>query len=460
MPARKPSGAAVADSVVPAPVASRTPTILLVDDDESVRVTMQAVLEMDGYRVTPVSKGSDALELLAKREFDLVLTDLRLDDLDGIAILEEIKQRWPDTVAVLLTGYASLESAVKALRQGAYDYLFKPTDVEELRATVARGIEKRQLTQALRLRVAELEQANGTIRELNADLQRRVDAATAALRERMEELARARDEIAGLYGEAQRHVEQLEELGRLKSQFLSMASHELKTPLTAMSGFTQLALRRTRRRLELGYPTEEEWAQEQAVLAQHLDALTRQTGKLARLVDELLDVSRIEQGKIEFDFTQFDLAELIGELTNRMQTTTTSLRVTFEPPARAAVITADRDHLEQVLNNLLANAIKYSPEGGAIGVRLAEQDGEVVVSVSDEGVGIAASELGQIFELFYRARDNKAVHAGGMGLGLYISKEIVQRHGGRIWVESELGQGSTFYVALPKDATTGPARPR
>jgi DNA-binding NtrC family response regulator len=159
MPARKASGAAVVESVVPTPVVSRTPTILLVDDDESVRVTMQAVLEMDGYRVTPVSKGSDALELLAEREFDLVLTDLRLDDLDGIAILEEIKQRWPDTVAVLLTGYASLESAVKALRQGAYDYLFKPTDVEELRATVARGIEKRQLTQALRLRVAELERA-------------------------------------------------------------------------------------------------------------------------------------------------------------------------------------------------------------------------------------------------------------------------------------------------------------
>ncbi len=460
MPARKASGAAVVESVVPTPVVSRTPTILLVDDDESVRVTMQAVLEMDGYRVTPVSKGSDALELLAEREFDLVLTDLRLDDLDGIAILEEIKQRWPDTVAVLLTGYASLESAVKALRQGAYDYLFKPTDVEELRATVARGIEKRQLTQALRLRVAELERANGTIRELNADLQRRVDEATAALRERMEELARARDEIAGLYREAQRHVEQLEELGRLKSQFLSMASHELKTPLTAMSGFTQLALRRTRRRLELGYPTEEEWAQEQAVLAQHLDALTRQTGKLARLVDELLDVSRIEQGKIEFEFTQFDLAELIGELTNRMQTTTTSHHVVFEAPAAATVITADRDHLEQVLNNLLANAIKYSPGGGTIGVRLAEQDGEVVVSVSDQGVGIAASELGQVFELFYRARDNKAAHAGGMGLGLYISKEIVQRHGGRIWVESELGQGSTFYVALPRDATKSPARSR
>src|SRR5262249_59557388 len=116
-------------SAVPPPIAQRTPRILLVDDDESVLITMQAVLEMDGYRVTPVSKGSQALEEIRRTDFDLVLTDLRLDDLDGISILEELRRRAPETVAILLTGYASLESAVKALRQGAYDYLFQPVDL-------------------------------------------------------------------------------------------------------------------------------------------------------------------------------------------------------------------------------------------------------------------------------------------------------------------------------------------
>lgn len=451
MPPRKSEPAAAPTPIVPAAVSSRTPEILLVDDDESVLVTMQAVLEMDGYKVTPVSKGSSALEQLAEREFDMVLTDLRLDDLDGITILEELRKRAPETVAILLTGYASLESAVKALRQGAYDYLFKPTDVEELRATVARGIERRQLTQALRHRVVELEQANGTIRELNEDLQQRVEDATAALRARMEELAKARDEISTLYDEAQRHVEQLEELGRLKSQFLSMASHELKTPLTAMSGFVQLALRRSKRRQELGYPNEADWAQEHAVMSQHLEALSRQTGKLARLVDELLDVSRIESGKIEFELAPVDVADMVAELTTRMQTTTTTHRLVVNVNGGNATITADRDHLEQVLGNLLSNAIKYSPEGGRIDVSLASADHEVVLTVADQGVGIPPGEIEHIFDLFYRAREGKGAHAGGMGLGLYISREIVQRHGGRIWAESELGRGSTFHVALPRE---------
>jgi len=458
MPPRKADQAAALTSaqMVPAAVAARTPEILLVDDDESVLVTMQAVLEMDGYKVTPVSKGSAALAELGAREFDLVLTDLRLDDLDGITILEELRRRSPETVAILLTGYASLESAVKALRQGAYDYLFKPCDVEELRATVARGIERRRLTQALRHRVVELEQANNTIGELNQDLQRRVEDATASLRERMGELARARDEIAELYRDAQKHVEQLEELGRLKSQFLSMASHELKTPLTAMSGFVQLALRRSRRRLELGHPTPEEWAQEHEVMSQHLEALSRQTNKLARLVDELLDVSRIESGKIEFEFGPVDLAELVAELTARMQTTTSAHRLVLDSAAGDATITADRDHLEQVLNNLLSNAIKYSPEGGEIDVGVRTAQDAVVLSVRDRGVGIPAGEIEHIFDLFYRAREGKGAHAGGMGLGLYISKEIVERHGGRIWVESRMGEGSTFFVSLPREPVTSP----
>src|SRR5205823_2315899 len=152
-------------------------------------------------------RGSRALERLERESFDLVLTDLRLDDLDGMAILAAARRASPDTVVILLTGYASLESAVLALRQGAYDYLVKPCEVEELRATVARGIERRQLTLALRDRVRELEAANQTIRVLNSDLQRRVDEATAELSRRLGELARARDEISALYGEAQRHLE-------------------------------------------------------------------------------------------------------------------------------------------------------------------------------------------------------------------------------------------------------------
>src|SRR6185503_5200670 len=143
--------------------------------------------------------GSDAIRKLNESPFDLVLTDLRLDDADGLSIISEVCRVQPDAVSIILTGYASMESAIKALREGAYDYLIKPCDVDELRAVVARGIERRQLGIQLKARLVELEAANATIQELNRDLQERVDEATAALLQRMDDLARANEEIATLY---------------------------------------------------------------------------------------------------------------------------------------------------------------------------------------------------------------------------------------------------------------------
>ena len=151
--------------------------LLVVDDEESVAVTMGAILEMDGYTVSVSMSGADALRRIRETSFDLVLTDLRLDDIDGLTIISEICRVQPDTVTIILTGYASMESAIKALREGAYDYLVKPCDVDELRAVVARGIERRQLGLQLKERLAELEAANQTIHELNQDLQQRIDAA-------------------------------------------------------------------------------------------------------------------------------------------------------------------------------------------------------------------------------------------------------------------------------------------
>lgn len=406
--------------------------VLIVDDEESVAVTMQAILEMDGHQVTAASSVAEALGLVQAGEFDLVLSDLRLDDGDGIQIVAEAKRSSPETICIILTGYASLDSAVKAMREGAYDYLVKPCDVEELRLTVTRGLERRRLGQQLRDRVAELETANATIDGLNRDLQQRVDEATAELR----------DQYA-----------RLQELDRLKTQFMSVASHELKTPVTAMSGFLQVALRRIRKRLEAGPPDADSWAAEQNTVAEQLVIVQRQTGKLARLIDELLDVSRIQSGRVEFNHQEMDLTQLVREVAERMQTTTSghTIRVKEGGPVR---IDADRDHLEQVLNNLIGNALKYSPDGGKITVATGTEDGDAVLSVTDQGIGIPEEELGSVFGLFYRSPDRRARDVGGMGLGLYISKEIIDRHGGRIWAESTHGKGTTFHVRLPRRAAS------
>jgi len=420
------------------------PRVLIVDDEESVTVTMAAILEMDGYSVATALRGEEALAHIEAETFDLVLTDLRLDDFDGMDVLAAARRKSSETVGIVLTGYASMESAVKALRQGAYDYMLKPADVEELRATVARGIERRKLSQQLRERLADLEDANRTINELNESLQDRIGEATAQLQARVRDLDDARAELQTSY-------ERLQELDKLKSQFLSIASHELKTPITAMSGFVQIAVRRIKRRLGAGRPSEVDWRKEEETLLEQLEVVQRQTGKLARLVDELLDVSRIESGRLELRVADVDLPELVAEVMRRHQLMATKheLRLHYDPDRNLGV-RGDRDHLEQVLNNLIGNAMKYSPTGGVIDVTVARAgENEVEVSVGDHGIGIRPAELARVFGLFYRSPDRDARDVGGMGLGLYITKEIVDRHNGRIWADSELGQGTTFHVALP-----------
>ena len=395
------------------------PKVLVVDDEESVVVTIKAILQLDGYDVATTTSGVQARKMVRQVEYDLVLSDLRLEDGDGLDVLKAVRETHPETVTIMLTGYASLESAIQALRAGAYDYLVKPSEVEELRATVARGIERRRLGQELRLRVVELA-------DLNASLQRRIDEATAELKER---------------------YEQLKELDRMKSQFLSIASHELKTPITAMSGFLQVALRRVRR-MSQGDADAPVGDGLRAVTEQ-LEVVYRQTGKLARLVDELLDVSRIQTGRIEFRYGDLDLGELADEVATRMQLTTTTHVISVRRESQS-IVTADRDHLEQVLNNLVTNAIKYSPNGGTITIAVRPDDGGVRLSVVDQGIGIPERELEAIFGLFYRSPDRAARDAAGMGLGLYISREIVVRHGGRIWAESTAGKGSTLNVLIPR----------
>lgn len=422
--------------------------LLIVDDEESVAITMQAILQLDGHDVEMCTRGDVALRRIGETTFDLVLTDLRLDDLDGLQIVAETHRRSPETIVIVLTGYASLESAVKALREGAYDYLLKPCDVEELRATVARGLERRKIGQQLQERVGELETANATIGRMNVELEARVSAATADLEARLEELAAAK-------AETQDHLEKLRELDKLKSQFLSIASHELKTPITAMSGFVQIAVRRLRRRIDRGKPADPVIAAEDVTLLEQLEVVNRQTTKLARLVDELLDVSRIESGRLEFRVADVDLAGLAAEVMARQEMLASQHRLEITRDGERFVVRGDRDHLEQVLNNLVSNAIKYSPSGRRVDLHLGTRtDGMVVLSVTDQGMGIRAAELETIFGLFYRSPDREARDVGGMGLGLYISKEIVDRHGGRIWAESREGKGTTFFIALPP---AGPA---
>ena len=364
--------------------------ILVVDDEQSVATTIEAILRLDGHDVIAVTSGVAAVRLLNERQFDVVLTDLRLGDMDGIEVLREVQRTAPETAAIMLTGYASLESAIAALRSGAYDYLMKPSDVDELRATVNRAVERRQLRQRLL---------------------------------------------------------ELEEVDRLKTQFLSMASHELRTPLTAISGFVQVARRRLQRAATNGDATVD-WQKEAQRAAETLELAARQSRRLGRLVDELLDVSRLQLGRAELHQSQIDVVATLRDAVERMRLLSTTHEFKIESDVESAVVLADPDRLDQVFENLLGNAVKYSPSGGTVTVVVRATGREVHVAVVDRGIGISREELDRIFNLFYRSPDPRAGHVGGLGLGLYISREIVTRHGGRLWAEST-GEGSTFHVVLP-----------
>lgn len=243
-------------------------------------------------------------------------------------------------------------------------------------------------------------------------------------------------ENAKLYTEQVEARRKVEDLSRLKDEFLSIASHELRTPVTSIKGYTQLA-KMLIKEGDLG--TSEEY----------LDIALDQIDRMSRLILELLDVSRIETGRLEIRREPIPWSQFVRDVVHRHHTAVSDRRFHVSVPNLGRVVTGDRDRLEQVLGNLLENAVKYSPEGSDITVAVDDKGDALVTAVCDRGIGIPADELSQVFERFHRGRQVSSTNYGGLGLGLYITKQIIERHGGTIWVESKEGQGTTFYFSLP-----------
>jgi len=245
-----------------------------------------------------------------------------------------------------------------------------------------------------------------------------------------------------LYRQAQAEIrerknaeEALRESEARKDEFISMASHELKTPLTSLKGFTNLLQRRLTKQ-----------GDKQAM--HFLARMEEQLDKLTKLVSDLLDVTKMQAGKLEFREERFFLNELVRETLENLQGTTETHHLQLEEVTDVQVL-GDKDRLGQVLINLLTNAIKYSPEADTVIVRVSADEHNAIVSVQDFGIGIAETHQEKIFERFYQVNDDTEKTFPGLGIGLYISSQIVRGHHGRLWVESAKGAGATFYVSLP-----------
>jgi two-component system sensor histidine kinase KdpD len=240
-------------------------------------------------------------------------------------------------------------------------------------------------------------------------------------------------------------VEILRELDRLRSELVANVSHEFRTPLGLIKIFCTTLLRED---VEFDRETQREFLS-------HLD---EETDKLERIVDNLLDLAQMEDGRLRLDKRPTDVGQLVRKVMGAMEIQLTQHRFVYDFPAESLVAAVDAKRVEEVLRNLLSNAIKYSPEGGTITVQGRGDKRQLLIWVRDQGMGIPSKDLERVFERFYRVENEITQSVRGAGLGLAVCRGIIEAHGGRMWAESTLGVGSTFYFSLPVgDSPVAPA---
>jgi two-component system sensor histidine kinase/response regulator len=370
--------------------------ILVVDDEKEIRdFLFKALSRIAGFNVELAENGEEALKKIDKENFDLVLTDLKMPDKDGLQLVSEIAKSKPEILTVLMTGHGTIDSALEAMKRGASDYLTKPLNLEEMFVRLQKVLEEKQRFVRLKDFATQLEKAN----------------------------------------------QELKRIDEMKSEFVSVASHELRTPLAAIKNAVQLILQG-----KTGEINENQ--------KKFLSMADRNISRLTNILNDLLNLSRIESGKIEMKIEELDPRALIEFILSSLkpQADGKSIQLKMEIEKKLPSVYGDREKVEQILTNLVGNAIKFTPEGGEISVSAQPSlrgGNKLAISVRDVGIGISEDQQEKIFEKFHQVEGSLHRSVSGTGLGLAITKGLVETHHGEIWVESEIGKGSTFTFTLP-----------
>ena len=371
--------------------------ILVIDDEKGIREGCGRALEPQGFEVFKAATLQEGLEWVQRQNFDLVLLDVMLPDGRGVTLLEPIHAQDPDTVCIIITGYATVELAVEAIKLGAYDFIAKPFTADQLLLTVNQGVEKRQLSLEAK-RLGQIEQQAAELARAKADMER---------------------------------------LDQQKSAFMTTVAHELRSPIGGAQSLLRTILR--------GLAGELNDQQRQM-----LQRVETRLDTLLELVNDLLDLAASKTLESDQPLVSVALAPLVQKVVEvyAVEAQAKGVQLKLDAPEQTSPVWGTPDGLERVFSNLVGNAIKYTPEGGQVSVTLREEAGQVEVVVADSGLGIPEADLPHLFEEFFRAKNAKRSGITGTGLGLSIVKQLVDRFEGQIQVESREGQGSTFTVNL------------
>jgi len=493
-------------------------TILVIDDEQIMRDGCTRILIKDGWGVTTAENGNQGLDQIraCPEKIDVILLDLMMPGMSGMEVLDQVRTIDSNLIVIVITGYATVESAVEAMKKGAYDFIPKPFTPDQLRIVVRRALEKRTLqkeTEFLRkerekslrdiatekskiktiincmgdgvlvcdrdgcvvlsnpaagrmLKTPEtsllgnyLSQCN-LLPELSKIIEESLKSKDLGYTSLSQELsldesgevylrahtAPVRNDVGETIGSVTvlQDISHLKELDKMKSDFIAMVAHELRAPIAAVEQQLTVILNKM-----AGDVTEKQ--------GQLLSRAKERTRGLLDLIRDLLDLSKIEAGKMVQYKEPMNLQEVIQRVVDLMRAEAENKKIDlqFSPLPHMSSIQADRNSMEGIFTNLISNAIKYTPEGGKVWITLGEEGGFVKVAVSDSGIGIKREDLPRIFDKFYRVKTTETRQIVGTGLGLSIVKSIVDAHLGLISVDSEPGKGTTFTVLFPKES--GPA---
>ncbi len=474
------------------------PRILVIDDEERIRDACKMVLEDEGYPVAMADNGGLGLKMIEERHFDVILLDLMMPEISGLEVLPKLRERHPDTAVIVITGYATVEHSIEAMKKGAFDFIPKPFTPDQLRAVVAKSIKYTRALQDFsdtksRLRgmvnrlmdgvmttdaekkivlanpaflhmtgyvgesvigkaVEEIVQSEPVLQIIDEALAQPVESCLESCHEISmqddsgeERILSAccspfRDRTGKNLGTTTvlHDITAIKKMDRMKSDFVSMVSHEIRSPMNSLLAQIKIILDGL-----AGDVTEKQ--------QQILERASGKIHNLTNLVSELLDLARIEAGMVAKDTEDVKIGELLEDqiIFHKASAEQKNIQIYLNVADNLPLITANLQGMEEVITNLVTNAIKYSPDGSEITVSAEVENDYLCIKVSDNGFGIPKEDLAEIFTRFYRVKDKNTREIHGTGLGLAIVKSIIDAHHGSIKVDSQPGHGTTFTVLLP-----------